>query len=189
MSAQILLTVVFALQGGALRIDYRVENRSPTTIYLTNHAVRMIPGQGPVPDKGYAFVALDGGVAHIAKRQPKPPTDRFFTPRAHYVTPVGAGQTYTETLQLPLPLEEAIPYRETRSGSPGQVQAIDLTIGYIPATPTIEAARLKVAGQEVYLLRPDQERIARERLRVEPVAEELLRSPVQSLTIPIKRPR
>lgn len=185
MSIEIILTVAFALQPGELQVDYWVENRSSQSIYLTNHAVRMLPKQGPVPDRQYAFVWIDGTAVHIAKRKPSPPADRFFTPRPHYVTPVAAGQTYTESFNLPLPLRESIPYRESQSGKAGQARSVDLTIGYIPASPTIEAVALRIAGQDVYGLRPNKANIMRQGLKVGSIEEALLRSPPQSLSIPV----
>jgi len=191
MDALLTLVVTFMLQGSKLVVSYSVTNHSPQVVYLTNHASRIEPGKGAVPDRSVALVYFENGdVVHVTKRNPPAPSDRFYTPRPHYVTPLPPKDKFTESFALPLPLKEYIPYQSVKAGGKqGLAHEIYFSIGYIVKKASIEAVELQRAGEKVYLIRSTLKKEENPPDRpVEPVVENFLVSERFKMEIPLILP-
>ena len=141
----------------SLFVKYQVDNQTSSEIYLTNLAVRMDPEKGPVLDPGEAFVYLEEkelGV-HVTKRIPPPPK-RLVRLQPHFVTPLNPGDTFEETLELALPLNQNMPY-VSESSAKGEKAIVEFkrvlfSLGYVEGSPKIMLEQRTYQGEEVFSL-------------------------------------
>ena len=178
------LTARFEKLDSTLRISYTVLNPGRDTVYLTNHACRFDPS-GPVPDHDVAFVFVEDRVVRVTKRIPPPPP-AFYNPIPHFVTPLSAGQEFSETIVLELPIQPRVPYRRVRlSGLEVEATHVYLSIGYKLASPLVEAVQAEQARQTVFLLRSTLEKGQPLSRGLSLPAEQFLLSPRRELILPV----
>lgn len=180
--------VDMALEGGALVISYSVENTGQVPVYLTNHAVRLDPDKGQVPDPSVVFVYVDPerDALHVTKRLPPPP-ETLTDPLMHFITPVSPGQTYTERLVIPLPVRTYAPYQEVPRGAELEQRSFSrvyFSLGYINGQPGLRASEGSCQGEKVYSLAPV---IGQDGRPVAPIdtTEHYLYSRIQRLKVPV----
>ena len=158
MSELLHMSVGFDKRPEGLAVSYTVSNEHPETVYLTNHAVSITRGVGPVPDRNLAFVAFEDGTVHITKRKPKPPQG-FFTPRQHFVSEVPPHGSFTETFVVPIPIKECVPYSLVPPDSEFTnhiLNQVKFSLGYVVGGPHLTTVRTQVAGIEVLALAPSE---------------------------------
>ncbi len=154
----LLFHVDFQATKKALIITYTVKNERDVAIYLTNHAVRLDPEKGQIPDRSVVFVYVDRerDALHITKRKPPMP-DKFVNPLLHFVTPVAPGQTYTEKIEIPLPVRTYAPYQNIPPGAVPEEKTfrqVYFSLGYINGQPGLQASESTCQGEKVYSLAP-----------------------------------
>ncbi len=152
------LNVTLQISEGVLIISYTVENRRDLPVYLTNHAVRMDPEKGQIPDKSVIFTYVDRekNALHFTKRRPPVP-QKLIEPPMHFVTPLPPGQTYTERIEIPLPLVPVVPYESIPPGAKAEQKIFHhayFSIGLILGQPGLTALESTCQGQQVYTLAP-----------------------------------
>jgi hypothetical protein len=184
MSNPPVLTARFRKLDSALRVDYTVLNPGPDALYLTNHACRVGPS-GPVPDRNETFVFVEERVVHLTKRIPPPPA-AFHNRIPHFVVPLPAGEEFSETLVLHLPLRPRIPYRKVElSGDTVLATHVYLSIGFKVGSALLEAVPVERSGREVFVLRSTLAKGQPPPPGLAPTAEQFLLSPRVELEVPV----
>jgi hypothetical protein len=185
MNELLTLMVSFLMDGNSLMLTYSVTNKSPTLVYLSNLHVHVEQGAGPVPDPSVAFVTFEKEEVHITKRKPPMPQDKLYTPLPYYVTPLKPGATFKESLSLPLPLKQNIPYTSIQTNDQiSKMKAVYFSLGYFESNPAIEAGELQRGGQKVFILRPSAA-LKKGEVANQPAVEKFLVSEKTQLEIPI----
>jgi hypothetical protein len=102
------------------------------------------------------------------------------------VTPLSAGQEFSETIVLDLPIRPRVPYRRVElSGAQIRATHVCLSIGYKLATPLVEAVHAERAGQTVLFLRSTLEKGEPLPRGLSLPAEQFLLSPRRELILPV----
>lgn len=159
MTQQIRFHTSLQVRDRHLKLAYQVENLGPRELYLTNHAVRVEPGKGQIPDRTVAFVYLleDRKTVHITKRRPPIP-HKLVQPRNHFVTPVRPGETFSEEIKIVLPVEQNDP----NEGKPLVIHKevhedfnrVTFSLGYIEGSSAMRALAKEYQGEKVFSLAP-----------------------------------
>lgn len=134
-------------------ITYTIRNDSEKLVYLTNLNVRSTDEKGAVPDPSVVEIFPEKDKLHISKRKPVDPSDRFYTPKPYYVTPLPPGDTFRETVSLPLPILLMAPeIKEKKKREWLKFDKIYFSCGYFIGNEFIEAKEKTVAGKRVFVL-------------------------------------
>ena len=170
----------------SLRVTYSVTNKGIYELYLTNHAVRYEDGR-QVPDRKEAFVYLLGSdkAVHITKRRPGM-GENLSLLREHFVTPVKPGETYEETIEIPVPVLANDPHRSNPAGRKviETYRRALFSLGYIPGSPKLQAVVGELNGHMVHSVSPIQGKDGKP-VHVGVVEEEFLFSVSTKVAIPV----
>ena len=142
------LAVDFSLSESSLRVTYSVENRSDAAIYLFTTLWRFAPGGGIEADPSPFYVSLDGqGVLKLGKIIYPTPRLKLVEmtniPLAHAV---GPHETWSEILEVPVPIAEHSPYYlkgPSSTWESAQSRYLELWVSWIP---TVEGLDVKPAA-------------------------------------------
>ncbi|MEZ4297452.1 MAG: hypothetical protein R3B70_20990 [Polyangiaceae bacterium] len=136
-----------------LSIRYRIKNTGPATAYLLNRAHRTDSTGAPQIDKDFAYVYVTAQGVTVEKAIPEIPAGLAPTePVAPHVTPVRPGDTFEETVSLPLPLTDSRPYRGRPPGSERiEVDTVRFVLGYMRG-PEGTTERSMAVGSETVVL-------------------------------------
>jgi hypothetical protein len=141
--------------GKVLVLHYGVENQTMRDAYLLNrvhdHSLRTNPD--------FVYIELDRArrIVRTCKDVPAIPAGMNPTmPAAPYVTPLRAGQNFTETIQIALPVREFSAYVSVpENGRTEQYGGLTFTLGYYWSLPGMkEHAQEIVPGVEVLIPTP-----------------------------------
>ncbi|RJP73282.1 MAG: hypothetical protein C4524_14980 [Candidatus Zixiibacteriota bacterium] len=132
----LIFHVQFDLFGdNLLECTYQVRNTGDRDCYLLNRIYKTYPRWNINPDIIYVYFQ-EYGIVHLMKAIPPVPPDVSPTSlMAPYVTPVRAGQVFSETVHLELPLQEYQEYALREPQEKAQkvelYKGIYLTLGYM----------------------------------------------------------
>ncbi len=180
----LLLTTHFAIVDGpagqTLVLDYRVDNHGTADVYLLNRIPRALPRFTVDPDTIYVHFA--DGTVHLEKAiAAVPPGRQPYELVAPFVSPVRAGESFSEKVRLTLPLQEYREYTAVPDRSGGSVEVyhrVDFTLGYMVKLPGTTEREAEVQGVKVLLFTNPPGTLSQ---------AGKLRSPVAMLPIPILR--
>jgi hypothetical protein len=185
----LIFVVVFALETGALNLQYSVENRGSAEVFLVNMLTRYEEGRGWKPDPSIAYIYLrPTGDIEITKRVPPPPERLVVALRNYYVTPLSPGRAFQEKLRFPLPLTEIHPYESIVGKLPKAITMtvdVQFVLGVVPAEPGLVAKRRTVLDVETYELKSSRATSSSKPPPLITPAEQYLKSARQTLTIPV----
>lgn len=159
LSGPINFFVSIAESAHGLQLSYQVENKSDSYIYLQNHGVRIVPGQGPVPDRNALWIYLleDKKIVHLSKRRPAV-SEKLIQPRPHFVTPLKPGESFDEKIIMPLPLKQNDPNCLTLQQAGREVQRVFhhacFSLEYLIGNETVRAIAGMYQGEDVYSISP-----------------------------------
>lgn len=154
----LVLKVNFQKTDKVLTISYSMENHKDIPVYLTNHAVRMDPVKGQIPDKSVVFTYIDSEkkALHFTKRLPPVP-QKLIQPPMHFVTPLPPGKTFRERIEIPLPLIPYAPYEGVPANAVAGKEIFHhayFSIGLILGQPGLTTVESTCQGTAVHLLAP-----------------------------------
>ena len=115
VSKDVQLEYELSLFDAEFVIAYTVTNGTSASIWLTTPLTRTSDDGRVVadPEKAYAYMDPDG-VLHVAKRMwPVPDDVDVYAPERPMLTELRAGDEFTETLRLPVPVPVGVPYAWT----------------------------------------------------------------------------
>jgi hypothetical protein len=116
MNDALNLTASFRISEKKLVLKYEVANRSKRDTYLLNRLYRSTPEWQMTPDVIYAELDRATQTVILSKRLADLPKGlRITTPVAPFVTPLRAGTSFSEEVNLNLPLSV---YRQYPTGKP-----------------------------------------------------------------------
>jgi hypothetical protein len=120
--------------SASLTIQYRFFNRSPRNAYLFN-VIPLWWDKGICHvDRNRAYITVDNGRITISKKIiPVPPLVKPEKRIIPFVTRVGAGQTFEETLLIGLPLTPWAPYQEPQKAGLSDSAEIFFELGFFVA--------------------------------------------------------
>lgn len=151
---ELVLSATFKKMENELHVSYKVKNGGYRDVYLINRLYRTIPELTISPDFIYIHLEKEARAVHLLKKLADLPKGKQVTsPVSPFVTPVRVGEDFSETVHIPLPIQE---YREYLSEAPGAeavYDSVDLTLGYYwRAEGTTEEIR-KLGKTEVVMPR------------------------------------
>lgn len=138
--------------GDVLQLTYRVENTTPHRAWLVNRLFRRRPAGFEV-DPDVVYVGVDSGpVLHLRKQLVEVPEHiDVEAPEVPYVTPVAAGESFEETVRVPLPVAPHAPYEpQDRADQAYVVEQLVFSLGYVLEDDPVDAAptELKTGGMQ-----------------------------------------
>lgn len=138
---------------GKLVLDYRVDNRGSADVYLLNRIPRR--GRGLTLDPNNIYVRFADRSVHLEKLIPAIPPGRSpYQLVAPYVTPLRAGGTFSERVELALPLRRFQEYHDNmdRPGAAVEIYPrIVFSLGYMVKLPGTSEREAEVEGVPVLL--------------------------------------
>ena len=151
------MKVTFSKTNHKLILTYEVTNGSKGEIYLQNVLVKQGTNMPAKIDADAVLISLDGATAHIMKKKvPLPTATPLTLPVNTFLTPVAVGKTFTETLEIPLPLVPWNPYLDACPKPPFRQKAATgfiFSLNYREASPHSELGEMKRFGQKVFYLK------------------------------------
>ncbi len=135
MNGLLDLSATFKLRGDSLVLEYKVSNRASRDVYLLNRLYRTIPQWAMSPDLIYIHLDPATETVWLNKKVADLPSGvTVNAPVSPFVTPVRAGTSFYEQVQVRLPIRE---YRQyglgpKRKGPPEArvFKQVYFTLGY-----------------------------------------------------------
>jgi hypothetical protein len=130
--AALEMSATFTIADDHLVLRYRVNNSGPVDAYLLNRLYRTSPEWNLSPDVVYVELERAKETVWLSKRLADVPLN-VTAPVAPFVTPVRAGDSFTEDVRVPLPVEEywEYPPRDLSDETREQTyRAVYFTLGY-----------------------------------------------------------
>jgi len=119
-----------------MRLGYRVTNLAPSELYLVNRLFRVDPQGRVAVDPGLAYALVVDGALQLSKELLEPP--EWASPEGPpvpYLTRLAAGGSFSEVIELALPVRENYPWTHFRLRARPLRQvtarALVLTVGYL----------------------------------------------------------
>lgn len=145
--------------GDMLVIDYRIENTQVQPVFVTNKLWRLVETKPQIdPDFVYGRIT-ENGLLMLSKTMPEIPSGQ--SPAnlvAPYTTRLDPGQSLSETVNLPIPVQTYLEYtnNSTAKDDKGQpvvetVSEIMFSVGYFLLPPGSNMRKEKAFGTEVDL--------------------------------------
>ncbi len=136
-------------KDSSLQVEYKVKNTTKETIYLFNVLLDMNAAEAVSPEPVYSCLR-DNGTLVIAKRiVPLPAIASVELRDIPYVTKIESGKEYSETLNVPIPLDEYNPYFPKLPNSETEVLASESAIfqlQFIRQSDKLKVDETKIAG-------------------------------------------
>jgi hypothetical protein len=153
--SELAMSVTFTVEDNRLRMTYEVQNNSCRDVFLLNRLYRTVPFFAIDPNIVYVCLEKSSLTAHLIKKIPDLPAGKYVTsPMAPFVTPVRAGEKFSETLYLSMPVTE---YRQYSDRSPPTLgstyKAADFTLGYYWAENGTTEETKNLGGAQVVMPR------------------------------------
>ena len=122
------------IRDDRLIIQYKVSNGLDEAIFLTNRIFQWTPeGMSLDPNLVYSDVA-DDTLRLVKACLPVPDELDVESPSVPYLTELSSGETFTETLSIPLPLTPYHPYDQVKlSEGPTTFSSVQFVVGWFPA--------------------------------------------------------
>lgn len=149
------LDAVLRCEPQALVLTYRVANTARRDVYLLNRLYRTTPTLAL--DANLIYVLLDPaqGLIHLQKKIADLPRDRYVNaPVAPFVSPVRAGERFSEQIHLPLPLHEYQQYAPAAAPDHGALRTyhqVRFSLGYYWSAPGTHETEKEIGGTKVVL--------------------------------------
>ena len=180
MNDDLKLHTRIEVSEGVLLLHYRVENLAQRDVYLLNR----VPNRAleANPDIVYVELLRDQKLVAVSKKIPAiPPGMNPTMPIAPYVTAVRAGESFTETVRLPLPVHEYREYEEVQeTGHTATYRAIQFTLAYYWSVAGMQERKQQIVpGVEVLIPQPPPGT---------QISVQELQGPVQSVEIAVFEP-
>lgn len=142
MADELVLETRFEVTPNSLNLTYKVENRGNLDAYLLNRLYRPGPPMDLSPDLVYTRLERNLKAVVLEKKIANIPGDRnVAAPVAPFVTPVRSGASFSETIRVPIPVNE---YREySLLGHPKnpprlvEYQRASFTLGFYWSAPGV----------------------------------------------------
>jgi len=133
-STAVTLFTQTEIRGNHLIIQYQVSNGLDEAIFLTNRIFQWTPeGMSLDPNLVYSDVA-DDTLRLVKACLPVPDELDVESPSVPYLTELSSGETFTETLSIPLPLTPYHPYDQVKlSEGPATFSSVQFVVGWFPA--------------------------------------------------------
>lgn len=113
--ANVILRAATAVQDNILVIEYEIENGRSDAIYLANRLFQWTHA-GLSVDANLVYTEVKEGQLRLTKAcLPVPEHIKVESPDVPYLNRVEAGETFTETLSLLLPLQPFHPYNQAKA--------------------------------------------------------------------------
>jgi hypothetical protein len=141
--------------GDALLLHYSVENNAARDAYLLNR----VHDQSLQTTSDFVYIDFDRERRLVSayKKVPAIPAGMAPTmPAAPYVTPLRAGQRFSETLRIALPVHEYSAYAPLpENGQPASYRGLRFTLGYYWSLPGMkERTQQIIPGVEALVTTP-----------------------------------
>jgi hypothetical protein len=179
-NGDIQLSAELSLAADRLVLSYRVENTGRSDVYLVNKVYKALPKAEINKDFAYVWLTEQGGL-YIEKDIP--PVPQGLSPTSlvvPYMSVVRAGASFTETVELPIPVRQYIEYLDnTPPAGPDKERVVTtngvvFAIGYFVRPPGATERFEHQLGEEVVLFQnPPSARARHEKLAVGPFAAEV----------------
>ena len=179
-NGDIQLSAELSLAADRLVLSYRVENTGRSDVYLVNKVYKALPKAEINKDFAYVWLTEQGGL-YIEKDIP--PVPQGLSPTSlvvPYMSVVRAGASFTETVELPIPVRQYIEYLDnTPPADPDKERVVTtngvvFSIGYFVRPPGATERFEQQLGEEVVLFQnPPSARARHEKLAVGPFAAEV----------------
>ena len=145
------------IEDGKLVVQYGIDNQSSVDVYLLNRVQNRRLQISP--DFAYIELQEQNRTVVVSKKIPEIPAGLNPTmPEAPYVTPVGAGKRFAETVHIEVPIHEYRAYDPRPVDSihehPATYTGVQIRIGYYWSVPGMKENRQMVSGSEVILPKP-----------------------------------
>jgi hypothetical protein len=117
-----------------MSFTYRMDNGSPYRAYLVNQLFHRRGAEGFQVDPNLTYTELiQGPILHLRKQLIEVPEWLDVeAPEVPYVTPVAAGESFSETINLRCPISPHDPYNlQKRTAEPYNVHRLIFTLGYL----------------------------------------------------------
>jgi hypothetical protein len=153
--AELLFKTRLDLEKDVLMLHYDVENRAARDAYLLNRVHDQ--SLHTTPDLIYIDLDRDRRIVRAYKRVPAIPKGMSPTmPATPYVTPLRAGQSFSETVRINLPVHEFSAYvAMPENGRTVAYTGLTLTLGYYWSMPGMkERTQNIIPGVEVLIPTP-----------------------------------
>ena len=141
--------------GNSIVVHYRVENNTPRDAYLLNRVSDA--SMRTRPDLIYIDLDHASRIVHTFKKIPDIPRGiNVSMPTAPYVTPLRAGQTFEESVHIPLPIREFRAYTPIpQNGREVVYLGLTFTLGYYWTVPGMkEQTQQIIPGVDVTVPTP-----------------------------------
>ncbi len=128
---RVILTASAWINDNRLTIEYQVLNNQTDAIYLVNRVFQWT-SQGLQVGANLVFTEIVGGQLRLVKAcLAVPERVKVESPDVPYLTYVSAGETFSETIALELPLQPFHPYDQIKIGNEVRVfDSVQLAVGW-----------------------------------------------------------
>lgn len=111
MNGQLQFSASFKLDAQHLVLEYEVRNQGASDAYLLNRLFQSAPEWKMTPDIIYVQFHRPSETIVLSKKIAElPEGKRVTSPVAPFVTPLRAGSSFKEKVQIPLPVKEYLQY-------------------------------------------------------------------------------
>lgn len=147
-STTVTLQTQAEIRDNRLIIQYKVFNGLDKAIFLTNRIFQWTPeGMSVDPNLVYSDV-MNGTLRLVKACLPVPDELDVESPIAPYLTELPGGETFTETLSIPLPLIPYHPYDQTKfSESPAIFSSVQFVVGWLPVGTVLVQSQQRPDGE------------------------------------------
>jgi len=173
-NGDVQLSAEVSLTDNRLVLAYRIDNSGGADIYILNKVYKSSPKAMIDKDYAYVFLTHDGRLG-IEKDIPPIPEGRSPTNLVvPYMSVVRSGASFSETVELPLPVAQYIEYSDNTPPDPQKNRLVTangvlFSIGYFVRPPGATERFEQALGEEVVLFQnPPNARARHDKLVVGP---------------------
>jgi hypothetical protein len=134
MAEQLEFNTQITYKDKTLFVEYSVKNNSDRDVYLVNQVYKVTPAWDIGPHVVYIKLNVDKRQIEVFKKLPDIPSDKqVVSPVSPFVTPVRAGEEFSETIKIPAPVAEYVEYGSRpidETALPTDFEAVTFELGY-----------------------------------------------------------
>lgn len=133
-----------------LIVSYTLHNAGVYPIWLVNRLFHRRGRVGFVVDPNLVYSAVDAQATLLLKKQwlPVPDDLDVEVPETPYLTPLSAGESFSEQLHLALPIAPHDPYRpQPCAEQPSLAERLVFVLGYVVAELPLAARQVRLASE------------------------------------------
>lgn len=146
------ITMALEKTGDTLVIGYTVENREQLAIYVTDVYLKR-NGTATHVANDIVPLAIDSGkIVFRSRLVPLTQSVTSYAPPSAYVTKVNAGEKYTASFRLALPLKYVDRSMPEPAKETTHFKTVAVELGLIPDDKKLNASLQKIDDKEVFLL-------------------------------------